>query len=100
VLVDVDRGCADARGHGLVWRLKRERAVRPVLVVVGGVEAEHLLEVAAADDQDPVEALAAEGADPTLGERIRIWSSDRRAILMPSLRKTSSKAPLNLLSRS
>src|SRR6266511_1622972 len=76
--VDVDRGCADEHGRGLVWRLKRERAVRPVSVVMGGVVAEHLLEVAAVDDQDPVEALAAEGADPTLGVRIRIRSADGR----------------------
>src|SRR6266513_895743 len=76
--VDGDRGCADEQGRGLVWRLKRERAVRPVSVVMGGVDAEHLLEVAAVDDQDPVEALAAEGADPTLGVRIRIRSSDGR----------------------
>src|SRR4029453_13023635 len=45
---------------------------------MGGVDAEHLLEVAAVDDQDPVEAFAAEGADPTLGVRIRIRSSDGR----------------------
>ncbi len=76
--MDGDRGCADEQGRGLVWRLKRERAVRPVSVVMGGVEAEHVLEVAAVDDQDPVEALAAEGADPTLGVRVRIRSSDGR----------------------
>ena len=46
---------------------------------MGGVDAEHLLEVAAVDNQDPVEALAAEGADPTLGVGVRIRSSDRRA---------------------
>jgi hypothetical protein len=74
--VDVDRACADEHGRE-VWRLKRERAVRPVSVVVGGVEVEHLLKVAAVDDQQPVEALAAKGADPTLGIRIRIRSSDR-----------------------
>jgi hypothetical protein len=32
----------------------------------------------AVDDQDPVEALAAESANPTLGVRIRVRSSDRR----------------------
>ena len=42
-------------------------------VVVGGVEADHVLEVAAVDDQDPVQALAAEGADPTLGVGVRVW---------------------------
>jgi hypothetical protein len=44
---------------------------------MSGVEAEHVLEVAAVDDQDPVEALAAEGADPTLGVGIRVRGSDR-----------------------
>jgi hypothetical protein len=44
---------------------------------MGGVDAEHLLE-AAVDDQDPVEAFAAEGGDPALGVRIRIRSSDGR----------------------
>jgi hypothetical protein len=38
-----------------------------------------VLEVAAVDDQNPVETLAAEGADPTLGIGVRIWGSDRRA---------------------
>jgi hypothetical protein len=100
--VDVDRGCAGELGRGLVWRLKRERAVRPVPVVMGGVEAEHLLEVAAVDDQNPVEALAAEGADPSLGVRIRIRSSDRcpddpHALAAEDL---VAEAPLNFLSRS
>jgi hypothetical protein len=34
------------------------------------VDAEHLLELSSADDQDPVEAVAPDGADPALGERI------------------------------
>jgi hypothetical protein len=38
-----------------------------------------VLQVAAVDDQTPVEALAAEGADPTLGMGVRVWGSDRRA---------------------
>jgi hypothetical protein len=45
---------------------------------VGGVEAEYVLEVAAVDDQDPVEALAAEGADPAFGVGVRVRRSDRR----------------------
>ena len=39
----------------------------------------HTLEVAAVDDQDTVEALPAEGADPTLGIGVRVWGSDGRA---------------------
>jgi hypothetical protein len=33
-----------------------ERAVRPVLVVVAAVDAEDVFEVAASEDEDPVEA--------------------------------------------
>src|SRR6266516_3570556 len=46
---------------------------------MGGVNAEHVLELAAVDDQDPVEALAPECADPALGVRVGVWRSDRRA---------------------
>ena len=44
--------------------------MRPVAVVMVDVDAEHLLELSPADDQDPVEAVAADGADPAPGERI------------------------------
>ena len=72
--VFVDSPCRDGDGRGwlFIGRLERERAVRPVSVVVGGVDAEHVLELVAVDDQDPVEALAAEGAYPTLGIGVRI----------------------------
>ena len=44
------------------------------------VDAEHLFELSPADDQDPVEAVAADGADPALGERICLrrpkWCAD------------------------
>jgi hypothetical protein len=39
------------------WREQREPAVRAFLFVVGGIGAKHTLEVAAADDQHPVETL-------------------------------------------
>jgi hypothetical protein len=76
----VDVPCRAAVWHdrSFVGRLERERAVRPVAVVVGGVDPEHVLEVATIDDQDPVEALATDGADPALGVRVRVRSSDRR----------------------
>jgi hypothetical protein len=46
--------------------------MRPMAVVVVDVDAEHLLKLSPADDQDPVEAVAADGADPALGERVRL----------------------------
>ena len=62
--------------------------VRPVSVGVGGVDAEHVRELVAVDDQDPVEALAPEGADPALGIRVCVRRRiGVRTIFMPSLRK-------------
>jgi hypothetical protein len=43
-----------------------ERAMRSLSVVVADVDAEDVLELAAAGDQDPVEAFAANAADPAL----------------------------------
>ena len=53
----------------LRW-LELERAVRPVGVVVLDVDAQHALEVAAVEDQQPVEAVAADGADEALGDGV------------------------------
>ena len=47
-------------------RLKRESAVRALLVVLLDVGAQDVIEVAAADDQEPVETLVADGADESL----------------------------------
>ena len=43
-------------------------------VVVIDEEAEDVLEVAAVQDQEPVEALAAGGTDEPLRDRVRLWS--------------------------
>jgi hypothetical protein len=55
-----------------------ERAVRSVLVVVADVGADDLFELAPAEDQDPVEAFAAQASHPALGMRLRLWRSHRR----------------------
>jgi hypothetical protein len=57
-------------------REQLESAVWPVLVVVAAVDAEHMLEMAAAEDEDPVEAVGANRAYPTLGEG-RLVGSER-----------------------
>ncbi len=46
-------------------REQLESSVWPVLVVVTPVNAEHVLEMAAAEDEDPVEAVGANRAHPT-----------------------------------
>ena len=52
--------------------------MRPVGVVVRYVRVEHALEVASVEDQEPVEALGADGADEALGEGVRLRRPDRR----------------------
>jgi RimJ/RimL family protein N-acetyltransferase len=50
----------------------------PPVVVMVHVDAEDVLEVAAADDQEPVEALAADAADPALRVGVRVRRPHRR----------------------
>jgi len=57
--------------------------------VVIDEDAKDTLEVASVQDQDPVEALGADGPHEALG-RIGV-----RMISMPSLRKTVSKSRVN-----
>ena len=38
-----------------------------------------MLELSAAADQEPVEAVAANGADPAFGERVCLWRPKRGA---------------------
>jgi hypothetical protein len=78
------------------WWQQVEGAVRPLAVVVVDEDAQHLLEVAAVEDQQPVETFGADGSGKPLGDRVRLRCPHRRlAIRMPSLRKTSSKEPLH-----
>ena len=55
-----------------------KRAMRPVALVVVDVDPEHMLEVAPVHDQQPVQALGADGADEALGDRVRLRRSHRR----------------------
>jgi hypothetical protein len=68
-------GWANAR----VGRLEVERAVGSLLVVVPDVDAEDMLELAAAEDQEPVEAFAADAADPAFHVGVGVWRPDGRA---------------------
>jgi hypothetical protein len=60
-----------------VGRKELQRTMRPVLVVVPAVDVEHVLEVAAADDEDSVEAASTNRTHPPLGGgvRIRVWGA-------------------------
>ena len=53
--------------------------MRPAAVVVIGVDAEDAFEVPAPEDQQPVEAFAADAADPALHMSVRVRCLDGRA---------------------
>src|SRR6266536_205729 len=61
-----------------VGREQRESAVRALGVVMRRVAAEHVLEVAAAEDQQPVEAFGADRPHEALGVGVRLRGADRR----------------------
>jgi hypothetical protein len=63
--------------YGFGW-LKRESAVRAFVVVMLDVGAQDLFEVAAADDQEPVETLVADAADESLRVGVGLWCLHRR----------------------
>jgi hypothetical protein len=46
--------------------------VRQVAVSVVDEDAKHALEVPSVKDEEPVEAIRAEGADEALGDRVRL----------------------------
>ena len=79
-----------------------QATVRPMPVVVEDVLGQDLLEMAATEDEKPVQALAACGANKALrdkefalGARTGVFT-----IRMPSARNTSSKPTVNFVSRS
>jgi hypothetical protein len=51
--------------------------VRALAVVVGQISAKHVFEVAAAEDQQPVETLASNGANEPLRVGVGLWCPDR-----------------------
>jgi hypothetical protein len=61
----------DGQSGGSVRRLKPERPVGTVPVVVLDVDPEDLLQMAASNDQQPVQALGADGADPPFWVGVR-----------------------------
>ena len=73
-----------------------------MVVEVGHVLGQHSLEVAAVDDQHPVQQFAAHGADPSV-RPIALARGARtgvRRMGMASLAKTASKTVVNVVSRS
>jgi putative intracellular protease/amidase len=69
---DRDRRFGDPRGAPLI-----EGSVGPMPVVVIHVFREDDLEMTAAEDEEPVQALPTDGADKPLGDRVRPGRADR-----------------------
>jgi hypothetical protein len=70
----VARECARERG----WALAK-RPVRAVMAVVVEARPQDAFEVASVDNQEPIEAVAAKGADEMLRDRVRLRRPSRRA---------------------
>ena len=87
--VFVDQSAEFVASLELVWRVgngeadarpcyrwcEPEGAMWPMGVVVVDVGAQDTLELPAAGDQEPVEAVAADGADPAFRECVCLWRS-------------------------
>jgi hypothetical protein len=58
---------------------KCECPMRPMPVVMARIDPKHVFELAAAEDEQPVEALATHAADPALGVGVRVRCPDRGA---------------------
>ena len=101
-VVSTDLADGRRRGrHARLWRLLCERAMRPLRVVVLDVLAQDAFEVAAVEDQQPVQAWVR--MVRTNRSAMAFACGDRTGVFtirMPSVPNTSSKAPLYLLSRS
>ncbi len=81
-VASVDQGwlmvAAEGRSGCRVRRFQAKCSVRPMNVVVLDIDPEHLLEVTASDDQQPVQALGADGPDPAFRMGVRVGGLHRR----------------------
>jgi hypothetical protein len=66
--------CGCETDHWLLWigRSQVEGSVWPVAVVMVEEDAERSFEMLAVDDEEPVEALRADGAHEALGDGVRL----------------------------
>ncbi len=75
-IVQVRVGSED-RSSTRVGRLQVEGAVGPLAIVVADIDAEDVFELTAAEDEQPVETLAADAAHPALDVRVRVRRLNR-----------------------
>jgi hypothetical protein len=70
-------GSGEPESRARLWRHKSQATMRTMAVVMIDVGVQDALELVTAGDQDPVEALAPNGADEALGKRVGLRSLDR-----------------------
>jgi hypothetical protein len=68
----------DSQPGGRIRRLQHERPVGTAAVAMLNVDPKDPLQVATANDQEPVEALGADRPDPALCVRVRLGCLHRR----------------------
>src|SRR6266511_5373185 len=73
-----DRGCR-IDCAAAIWWSELESSVGPLLVEVADVDVEDMLELAATEDQEPIEALPTHAADPAFRVGVRVRRADRCA---------------------
>jgi hypothetical protein len=77
----------DGQPGGRIWWLQPERSVGTVAVVMLDVDPKDLLEVAAAHDQQPVQALGTDSAHPALRVGVGLgrpdWGHQDFGVLRP-----------------
>jgi hypothetical protein len=84
----------DAQIGGWIRRFQSERSVRTMGVVVGGVDPQDLLQMASSDEQQPVQALGADGANPALGVGVRVGCRHRRQEHLGTVRSEDVVEPM------
>jgi hypothetical protein len=87
----------DPQTGGGIRRFQSERPVWTMGVVVGGIDPEDLFQVASSDDQQPVQALGADGADPALGVGVRVGCLHRRQEHLGTVRTEDVVEPVGEL---
>ena len=63
----------------VIWWSELESSVWPLLIEVADIDTEDMLELAAMEDQEPIEALPAHAADAAFGVGIRVRRAERCA---------------------
>jgi hypothetical protein len=77
-----------------IWRIFRQCQMGPCPMIVGEVSRQHAAQMRFADDEDVIEALAADGSDQSLHVRILPRTGRGRDDLSDSQTRDSAAEPV------